>query len=100
MYFVYTAGSDSIADHNLRTEEGKEVHDLLPHGTFRFSMSDFMLGIWMIIFVAVIWAASSVLLQYVFEDMDFKSPFLVTYVGEPCFRNTCRYFTYIYLWDS
>ena len=52
---------------------------------FASPMSDFMLGIWMIIFVAVIWAASSVLLQYVFEDMDFKSPFLVTYVENSCF---------------
>ena len=61
------------------------------------SMSDFMLGIWFIVVVALIWAASSVLLQYVFEDMDFKSPFLVTYVENSCF---VLYLPLFYLYRS
>ena len=66
-------------------------------GTNAAQMSDFMLGIWFIVIVALIWAASSVLLQYVFEDMDFKSPFLVTYVENSCF---VLYLPLFYLYRS
>lgn len=31
--------------------------------------------------VAVIWAGSSVLIQYIYDDLDFNSPFMVTYLA-------------------
>eukprot|EP00603_Paraphysomonas_imperforata_P011694 CAMPEP_0114461398 /NCGR_PEP_ID=MMETSP0104-20121206/6254_1 /TAXON_ID=37642 ORGANISM="Paraphysomonas imperforata, Strain PA2" /NCGR_SAMPLE_ID=MMETSP0104 /ASSEMBLY_ACC=CAM_ASM_000202 /LENGTH=451 /DNA_ID=CAMNT_0001634167 /DNA_START=49 /DNA_END=1404 /DNA_ORIENTATION=+ len=45
----------------------------------------YTLGIVFIIIVAVIWAGASVLTQYIYNDLDFESPFLVTYISTTLF---------------
>ena len=47
--------------------------------------NEYLLGLFFIGAVAVIWAASSVLLQYLYADSDFDSPFFVTYFGVSLF---------------
>jgi len=49
------------------------------------SMSNWSLGLLFIFIVAIIWAGSSVLLQFIFDDLQFRSPFLVTYVENSLF---------------
>jgi solute carrier family 35, member F5 len=48
---------------------------------------NYVIGLLFIVLVAVIWAASSVLIQllYTSTDNDFHSPFLVTYIGVSLF---------------
>jgi solute carrier family 35 protein F5 len=48
----------------------------------------YTLGLFFILLVSLIWAASSVVVQWVYSDQfDFHSPFLVTYIGVSLF--TC-----------
>lgn len=46
---------------------------------------EYALGFLFIILVAVIWTASSVLVQYLYTDHAFHSPFLVAYIGVSLF---------------
>ena len=46
---------------------------------------EYALGFLFIILVAVIWTASSVLVQYLYNDHAFRSPFLVAYIGVSLF---------------
>ena len=46
---------------------------------------DYALGLFFILLVALIWAAASVLVQYIYQERDFHSPFLLTYVGVSLF---------------
>jgi solute carrier family 35 protein F5 len=46
---------------------------------------EYALGLLFIILVAVIWTASSVLVQYLYNDYAFQSPFLVAYIGVSLF---------------
>jgi solute carrier family 35 protein F5 len=43
------------------------------------------LGLFFIVLVAIMWAASSVLVQYLYSGHSFHSPFLVTYIGVSLF---------------
>lgn len=45
----------------------------------------YLIGLLFIFLVAVIWAASSVLVQHVYNDLDFESPFTVTYICNSLF---------------
>lgn len=45
----------------------------------------YALGIAFIILVSVIWSAASILVQYLFQETDFNSPFLLTYIGTSLF---------------
>ena len=45
----------------------------------------YALGIVFIILVSVIWSAASILVQYLFQETDFNSPFLLTYIGTSLF---------------
>ena len=48
--------------------------------------SSYSLGLLFIVLVALIWAASSVLVQYLYSDaIAFDSPFLLTYIGVSLF---------------
>jgi solute carrier family 35 protein F5 len=48
--------------------------------------SAYALGVFFIVLVALIWAASSVLVQYLYSDaVSFDSPFLLTYIGVSLF---------------
>ena len=51
----------------------------------KMRQQDLRLGICFIVAVAVIWTASSVLVQFIFEELDFKSPFLITYLATGLF---------------
>lgn len=46
---------------------------------------EYLTGLVFIVAVAIIWAASSVLVQYAYTDGNFHSPFLVTYIGVSLF---------------
>jgi solute carrier family 35 protein F5 len=46
---------------------------------------EYALGFLFIILVAVIWTASSILVQYLYNDHAFHSPFLVAYIGVSLF---------------
>jgi solute carrier family 35 protein F5 len=46
---------------------------------------EYALGFLFIFLVAVIWTASSVLVQYLYNDHAFQSPFLVAYIGVSLF---------------
>ncbi|GAX12674.1 solute carrier family 35, member F5 [Fistulifera solaris] len=46
----------------------------------------YSLGLFFIVLVALIWTASSILVQYLYsEDVSFDSPFLLTYIGVSLF---------------
>jgi solute carrier family 35, member F5 len=47
--------------------------------------ASYALGLLFIFCVAVIWALSSVLVQYLYTGQDFHSPFLLTYTGVSLF---------------
>jgi drug/metabolite transporter (DMT)-like permease len=69
---------------------------------------DYALGILFVILVALIWAVSSALVQFLYETESFNSPFLLTYIGvslftwplpvkfvtdrviQPCFQKTMQ----------
>ena len=56
------------------------------------SLHGYSLGIFFIIIVAVIWSGASVLTQWIYNNLDFQSPFLVTYVS------TALFSLYLPLW--
>ena len=58
-------------------------------------ISKWNLGLLFIVIVAVIWSGSSVLLQYIFSDLNFRSPFLITYIENSLF---CLYLPLFYFW--
>ena len=43
-------------------------------------LSRYSVGLLFIVVVAVIWTFSSVLVQYIFDNLDFRSPLFLTYV--------------------
>jgi len=43
------------------------------------------LGLIFIFLVAIIWSASSIVAQYLYTDLDFDSPFFLTYIGTSLF---------------
>lgn len=48
--------------------------------------SAYSLGLFFIVLVALIWTASSILVQYLYsDDVSFDSPFLLTYIGVSLF---------------
>eukprot|EP00980_Cylindrotheca_fusiformis_P004975 scaffold1054_cov124-Cylindrotheca_fusiformis.AAC.15 len=49
------------------------------------SLSSYGLGLVFIFLVSVIWAAASILVQYLYTNQDFDSPFLLTYFGVSLF---------------
>jgi solute carrier family 35 protein F5 len=57
------------------------------HLATRQRRNQYILGLVFILVVAIIWAASSVLIQCIYESesFDFHSPFLVTYIGVSLF---------------
>jgi hypothetical protein len=42
-------------------------------------------GLFFILCVSIIWAASSVLVQHVYDDLEFRAPLFVTYVASSLF---------------
>ncbi|CAJ1961425.1 unnamed protein product [Cylindrotheca closterium] len=49
------------------------------------SISSYSLGLVFILLVSLIWAAASILVQYLYANEDFDSPFLLTYIGVSLF---------------
>ena len=47
--------------------------------------SSYALGLFFIFLVSIIWSAASILVQYLYEDQSFDSPFLLTYIGTSLF---------------
>ena len=47
--------------------------------------AEYTLGLFFIFCVALIWAGSSILVQSLYTDFDFDSPFLLTYIGSSIF---------------
>jgi solute carrier family 35 protein F5 len=47
--------------------------------------SSYALGLFFILLVSIIWAAASVLVQYLYQEESFDSPFLLTYIGTSLF---------------
>lgn len=45
----------------------------------------YLLGVTFILLVAIIWSGGSVLVQYIFQNLDFQSPFLITYICNSLF---------------
>jgi solute carrier family 35 protein F5 len=43
------------------------------------------LGVFFIVLVAAFWAGSSVLTQYIFDNLSFNEPFVLTYIGTSLF---------------
>ena len=65
-----------------------------PSSSAIFWTKDYITGLIFIVLVAIIWAASSVLVQYLYDDdvpnsdsddYHFRSPFAVTYIGVSLF---------------
>lgn len=55
------------------------------------------LGIFFIVLVAALWAGSSVMIQYIYENLSYEEPFVLTYIG------TSLFFIYIpgwFLWEK
>jgi hypothetical protein len=45
----------------------------------------YALGLVFIFLVSIIWSASSIVVQHLYHDMQFDSPFILTYVGTSLF---------------
>ena len=45
----------------------------------------YALGLSFLLCVTLIWAAASVVVQHLYRDMDFESPFLLTYISVSLF---------------
>lgn len=43
--------------------------------------ASYALGLFYIISVAIIWSAASILVQFLYQNLEFDSPFLLTYIG-------------------
>ena len=43
--------------------------------------ASYALGLFFIVSVSIIWSAASILVQYLYQGLDFDSPFLLTYIG-------------------
>ena len=43
--------------------------------------ASYALGLCYIISVSIIWSAASILVQYLYQNLEFDSPFLLTYIG-------------------
>jgi solute carrier family 35, member F5 len=50
------------------------------------------LGIFFIVLVAALWAGSSVMIQYIYDNLNYEEPFVLTYIG------TSLFFVYIPGW--
>lgn len=48
-------------------------------------MNSYFLGLFFIFLVSIIWTFASVLVQHIFREYDFDSPFLLTYIGTSLF---------------
>ena len=48
-------------------------------------LSAYSLGLFFIFLVAVIWSIASIVVQYLYTDQHFDSPFLLTYIGTSLF---------------
>lgn len=48
-------------------------------------ISSYTLGLVFISIVALVWSASSVVVQYLYQDLNFNSPFLLTYIVSSLF---------------
>jgi solute carrier family 35 protein F5 len=49
------------------------------------SLTSYGLGLVFIVLVSLIWAAASILVQYLYTNQDFDSPFMLTYFGVSLF---------------
>ena len=47
--------------------------------------ASYALGLFFIVSVSIIWAAASILVQYLYQGLNFDSPFLLTYIGTSLF---------------
>lgn len=45
----------------------------------------YFLGLSFIVLVAILWSLSSILAQYLYQNLNFNSPFLLTYIGTSLF---------------
>lgn len=59
---------------------------------FGLQLSKWTLGLMFIFYVTVIWVCASVLTQFIYSDLDFKSPFFITYISSSLFS------LYLILW--
>ncbi len=59
--------------------------DIKPHLKDKAMKSSYALGLFYIFLVSIIWSAASILVQYLYEGLDFDSPFLLTYIGTSLF---------------
>ena len=46
---------------------------------------DYALGLFFILCVGLLWSASSILVQWIYADLEFDSPFFVTYLSNLLF---------------
>jgi len=47
--------------------------------------ASYLLGLFFIFLVSVIWSLASILVQYMYQGLNFNSPFLLTYIGTSLF---------------
>jgi len=45
----------------------------------------YILGLTFIVLVSLIWSAASILVQFLYQNLNFNSPFLLTYIGSSLF---------------
>jgi solute carrier family 35 protein F5 len=67
------------------SEEKKNPIDFESHKKMTAKTASYSLGLFFIFLVAVIWSVSSVVVQYLYTDQHFDSPFLITYIGTSLF---------------
>uniref|UniRef100_A0A7S2E5E0 EamA domain-containing protein n=1 Tax=Ditylum brightwellii TaxID=49249 RepID=A0A7S2E5E0_9STRA len=47
--------------------------------------SSYLLGLFFIVIVSIIWTVASVIVQHLYNDLDFDSPFVLVYIGTSLF---------------
>jgi hypothetical protein len=80
-----SSSSSSNSSSSSRSNSSRSSSDSGSCSSQCGQLRGYSLGIVFIFIVAVIWAGASVLTQYIYTDLDFQSPFLVTYLSTTLF---------------
>lgn len=84
---AYEVGSETDGALRFSSLSSRQYRCITPplHSCKMRILSPYALGLVFIFLVSIIWAAASILVQYLYSDQSFDSPFLLTYIGTSLF---------------
>ncbi|KAF1323397.1 Drug/metabolite transporter, partial [Globisporangium splendens] len=98
---VHRASAASRASVSIAGEKAAASQQPAKKPVKKGSVFEWVVGCIFLVIVAVIWTFSSVLVQYIFDDLSFEAPFFLTYVGMSLFSvNLPIYYVTKILWPQ